>query len=140
MSYIQFRLSNGDEIVCQVVEEPEEDDTNIVIRNAMMIYDVPSPEGSQYRIFRPWMAFQASDQYFQLLNYSHIIGEAKPDSYLLEQYYKALKTEKQTQEEYQEQVDAKYQGILDRLAELVGNDSDVGTGNVVSLFDRSRMH
>jgi hypothetical protein len=140
MSYIQFRLSNGDEIVCQVMEEPEEDDTNIVIRSAMMICAMTDGDGMRYRTFRPWMALQASDQYFQLLNYSHIVGEAKPDSYLLEQYYKALKSEKQADQEYQEQVEAKYEAILARLAELSGNDSDQATGNVISLFDKNKLN
>ena len=37
MSYTQFKLANGDEIVAQVVQEPEGDDYNVVIRNAMMV-------------------------------------------------------------------------------------------------------
>ena len=137
--YIQFRLSNGDELICQVVEEPGDDDANLVIRNAMMVYKVETSDGTRYHTFRPWMASQISDTYFQLLNYSHIIGEAKPDPVLLEQYYKALERELQTEEEFQEKVEAKYQQTLQRLAELIGGDSDE-PNNVVSLFDKDKLH
>ena len=39
------------------------------------------------------MAFQLNNDYFQLLNYSHIIGEAKPDKVLLDQYNKSIEAE-----------------------------------------------
>jgi len=137
--YIQFRLSNGDELICQVVEEPGEEDANLVIRNAMAVYKVETSDGTRYHTFRPWMASQISDTYFQLLNYSHIIGEAKPDPILLEQYTKSLERELQSEEEYQEKVEAKYQQIMQRLAELTGEDSDEQS-NVVNLFDKDKLH
>tara|TARA_R110000796_G_scaffold43451_4_gene106829 strand:+ start:1000 stop:1425 length:426 start_codon:yes stop_codon:yes gene_type:complete len=141
MTYIQFRLSNGDELICQVVEEPEEDETNVIIRNAMMIHKVETTEGSRYHTFRPWMAGQISDQYFQMLNYTHIVGEAKPEILLLEQYHKALKRELMNDAEFKELMAAKYNEIVERLSELAEQDEDSDQpANVFKLFDRDKMH
>lgn len=70
-SFTQFKLSNGDEIIVNVLQEPEGEDINIVIKDAMMI--VRSEEvdsGFRYYSLRPWMSFQLNSDYFQLLNYS----------------------------------------------------------------------
>ena len=70
-SFTQFKLSNGDEIIAKVIQEPEGDDINLVVKDAMMI--VRSEEvdmGYRYYSLRPWMSFQLNTDYFQLLNYS----------------------------------------------------------------------
>ena len=53
-SFTQFKLSNGDEIIVNVLQEPEGEDINIVIKDAMMI--VRSEEvdsGFRYYSLRP---------------------------------------------------------------------------------------
>ena len=100
MNYVQFRLSNGDEIVAQVLQEPENDDVNIVVRNAMMVIRSENiTEGFRYYSFRPWMSFQLNDDYMQLLNYAHIVGEATPDKILLTQYKRAIRRENDDQDQ-----------------------------------------
>lgn len=143
MNYTQFRLSNGDEIVAQVVEEPEGEDFNIVVRNALMVIRSENiQEGYRYYSFRPWMSFQLNDSYFQLLNFNHIVGEAKPDEVLLNQYRKALESEMnepfnaKSDEEELEQIRrmvAKLKLVTDEF------DSDQ-SGNVVHLFNKDKMH
>lgn len=143
MNYIQFRLSNGDEIVAQVVEEPEGEDFNIVIKNAMMVIRTENIyEGYRYYSFRPWMSFQLDDSYLQLLNYNHIIGEAKPDKVLLNQYIKALESERNEPSKRMTEEDE-----LDDLKRMVTklrivtNDFDSDhTGNVVPFFNKDKMH
>ena len=141
MTYIQFKLSNGDEIICQVVQEPEGEDSNLVIRKAMNVYKVEGADGMRYYTFRPWMTYQMSDQYFQLLNFTHIIGEAKPDALLLEQYQKALSLELDRDNENDRKIEEKYEQILKKLAELDGLEEDSDEpSNVVSLFDKDKLH
>ena len=54
MNYTQFRLTNGDEIVAQVIEEPEGEDFYIVVKNSMMIIRSENLiEGYRYYSFRP---------------------------------------------------------------------------------------
>jgi hypothetical protein len=78
----QFKLSNGDEIVCDVVEWPDEDDgpNALVIRNAYKIHMINPivPGENRYYQFRPWMVYQDNPEYFQILNGDHILSEATP--------------------------------------------------------------
>jgi len=147
MNYTQFRLSNGDEIVAQVVQEPEGDDFYIVIRNAMMVVRSENiKEGYRYYSFRPWMSFQLNEEYFQLLNYNHIIGEAKPDKLLLEQYYRAMDSEHTdtklpadsdgSELRQMRRMIANLRAVTDNHEE---DDSDMN-GNVISLFDKGKLH
>lgn len=142
--YTQFRLSNGDEIVAQVVQEPEEDDVNLVVRNALMIVRAENVvEGYRYYSFRPWMSYQLNDDYYQLLNYSHIVGEAKPDTVLLEQYKKAIQLERDTHEplsdsDRQVQQDMSI-STADYLRNLM-NELDSDEPNNIIRFDRGKLH
>lgn len=142
--YTQFRLSNGDEIVAQVVQEPDEDDVNLVVRNALMIIRAENiVEGYRYYSFRPWMSYQLNDDYYQLLNYSHIVGEAKPDTVLLEQYKKAIQLEKDTHEplsdsDRQVQQDMSI-STADYLRNLM-NELDSDEPNNIIRFDRGKLH
>ena len=145
MSYIQFRLSNGDEIVAQVIQEPTGEDINIVVKNAMMIIRAENiAQGIRYYSFRPWMSYQLDDEYFQLLNFNHIIGEAKPDADLLEQYKKALTLEKDCDRVDDDGNELKnlrkmVKSMKNNLFEV--SDSDTNENNVIHWnFDKSTMH
>lgn len=139
-NFTQFKLSNGDEIIVNVIQEPEGEDINIVVKNAMMI--VRSEEvdaGFRYYSLRPWMSFQLNSDYFQLLNYSHIIGEAKPDRELVIQYEKAIENEmgpsRENDEQDLEMLKALYQNYTTNEEE----DLDV-EDNIVPLFDKDKLH
>lgn len=140
-AYTQFKLANGDEIVAQVVQEPEGDDYNVVIRNAMMVVRSEAlRDGFRYYSFRPWMSFQLEDEYLQLLNFNQIIGEAKPARVLLNQYFKAIESEQNI--EADSDVD-NLKNIRRMVADLQTDyqdylDSD--EDNVISLFDKGKLH
>ena len=139
MTYTQFRLSNGDEIIAQVVNEPEGEDFYIVVKNAMMVIRAENiVEGYRYYSFRPWMAFQQSESYYQLLNYNHIIGEAKPDETLLSQYYKAIVTERTDISEENRMSEEEIESIKRLIYESQETDSD--NSNIVPLFDKEKLH
>lgn len=142
MNHTQFRLSNGDEIIAQVVQEPEGDDVNIVVRNAMMITRTENLEtGYRYYSFRPWMSFQLNDEYLQLLNYSHIVGEAKPSKVLLEQYLKSIESQAEEGDissPYDSDDAITIQRILHKLQQADNADSD--SNNVVPLFNKDKLH
>lgn len=138
-SFTQFKLSNGDEIIVNVIQEPEGEDINIVIKDAMMI--VRSEEvdsGFRYYSLRPWMSFQLNSDYFQLLNYSHIVGEAKPDKQLVIQYEKAIENEmgptREDDEQEIEMLKSLYRNATDEEEDLDAED------NIVPLFDKDKLH
>ena len=136
MNYTQFKLSNGDELVAQVVDELEDDEYNIVVKNAMMIVRLESiDEGYRMYSFRPWMAFQQNDSYLQLLNYNHIIGEAKPDKTLLDQYHKSVITENLNEGDSDE-------SDIDTIRKYVNDipDSSDSSENIIPLFNKNKLH
>ena len=138
MSYTQFKLANGDEIVAQVVQEPEGDDYNVVIRNAMMVVRSEAlRDGFRYYAFRPWMSFQLEDEYLQLLNFNQIICEAKPSKVLLTQYFKAIESEQDI--EADSDVD-NLKNIRRLVADLQADYQDSDEDNVISLFDKDKLH
>lgn len=144
MNYVQFRLSNGDEIVAQVIQEPEDDDVNLVVRNAMMVIRSENlSEGFRYYSFRPWMSFQLNDNYMQLLNYAHIVGEATPDKILLNQYKRAIKRENEDLDELGE-LDSdeilNLRKMINNVSNHINDNNDSDNNNVISLFDKRKLH
>lgn len=138
----QFKLSNGDEIVCDVVEWPDEEEgpNALVIRNAYkihMIMPIPPSENRYYQ-FRPWMVYQDNPEYFQILNGDHIMSEASPSGDMLLQYARLLNDE---EEDDLEKMQDKLKEMLDLVnaeeVDLYGGDSDFG--NLIQ-FPGRRLH
>ena len=75
----QFKLTNDEEIVCEVVEWPSEQEPSMVIRKAMKVISMENyREGARYYAFRPWLMFQDHKDNLQVLNSLHIVVEASP--------------------------------------------------------------
>ena len=138
----QFKLTSGEEIVCEVIEEPkEDDDVNLVIRNPMLIVTGFSTAGDvRYYSFKPWMTFQLREGYFQLLNYTHIVGEAKPNVYVSEQYKKNLEMELKNDDSEKSLSDAMEDAFDEIAAALTTTDS--ANSNVISFSftNKDKMH
>ena len=139
-AYTQFKLANGDEIVARVVQEPEGDDYNVVIKMAMMVVRTEAAgDGYRYYSFRPWMSFQLDEEYYQLLNFNLIVGEAKPARVLLDQYFKAIESEAAVHTTDDEEELANIRRIVSEMKEdYLDSDED----NVVSLFNshKDKLH
>ena len=139
MNITQFRLSNGDEIICEVLDEPEGEDYNLVVRNAMQIVTMDVAPNVRYFSFRPWMVYQLDTNYMQLLNYNHIVGEAKPDPLMSEQYIKAIEIEKNSARETRSDIDKRLQEIMDKIDK---EERDSSSSNVIqfSFVDKDKLH
>ena len=144
MNPIHFKLVNGDEILCEVLEEPSGEDLNLVIRNALKIVTVDKHEqGYRYYSFRPWMVYQDRQDYFQLLNYNHIIGEAKPNHLLEEQYKVALDNEQQVadaRESDDGEEDTEYEEVKARLLKLLNDGDSVDSESNIIYLDKDKLH
>jgi hypothetical protein len=82
-----FKLANGDELVCEVMEWDDMETTDIVVRKALKLVQVDDiADGTRYFSFRPWMLLQDSVDNLQVLNGTHIVGEANPTQTMMEQY------------------------------------------------------
>lgn len=81
----QFKLANGEEIVCEVIEWDNEETEQIVIRNCLEVCYIMQ-EGSRMCTLRPWMLQQVQNEYFQTINSGHITAEATPAQETLESW------------------------------------------------------
>lgn len=86
----QFKTTSGAEIVCEVVEWPDSDSTQLIARNVMSIESVDLEVEKVY-MFRPWIHFLDSNDELTVLNVDHIISINTPNKYLAKQYRFAVK-------------------------------------------------
>ena len=91
MNLKQFKLTNDDEIICEVVEDAESEDA-IVVRKALKINSAEDFENNiRYYSFRPWVSFQDDPAELSVLNVGHIIGESLPSNTLVVHYAAAVR-------------------------------------------------
>ena len=92
MNLKQFKLTNDDEIVCEVVEGPDKDTGDVIIRKVLKIFSADDYENNvRYYSFRPWMSFQDDVNELSALNVDHVIGESSPSKTLAVHYAGAIK-------------------------------------------------
>tara|TARA_B000000609_G_C23814898_1_gene159907 strand:+ start:31 stop:486 length:456 start_codon:yes stop_codon:yes gene_type:complete len=78
MNLKQFKLTNNDEIICEVVEDT---DHGILIRKVLKVIATDDFERNvRYYAFRPWLSFQDDFDELSVLNIGHIIGETTPSN------------------------------------------------------------
>ena len=130
----QFKLLSGDEIICEVVEWPDEEDeyVDIIVRNVYEIKCFYNPSNG-YRIhsLRPWYTLQMQDGIYQSINSQHITSEANPVSNLIEHYKQSIDAEQQSEELSTEEIELEMsEADLDSL----------GDENVIVFPNKDKMH
>jgi hypothetical protein len=87
MEIKHFKLTNHEEIICEVVEWDSEETRDLVIRKALKI-EPKSVEDTNYKYytFTPWMAMQESLNSLQTLNADQIISMATPSKTALDYF------------------------------------------------------
>lgn len=133
-----FKLANGEEIVCDVVEwpDPEGDSPDIVIRNVFRLeLTEVKGDGVRYYQFKPWMVYQDEPDLYQVLNGNHIVGEANPPEKLIEQYIKVVGLDNMSPQD----IDKKLLEYVDELKKMLGGDSDSNL-KIVPFPNRNKMH
>ena len=159
MTIKQFKLTNDDEIICEVVQWDDPDNSGMVIRAAMRIVLIEDfKRGIRFYAFRPWMGFSDDPSILQTLNSAHIICEASPSEEVLEHYSgtvkkikKALakrdmpldeisdKAENLSDDEFEEYLDKYLQTEKDVFdPDLFAPDSDTTT-NVIQFKPKGTM-
>ena len=87
----QLKLTNDDEIICEVLEYANEEETGMVIRGALRIVFIEDfQKGIRFYAFRPWLGFNDDPMTLQTLNSMHIICEANPSNKMLDYYEHTL--------------------------------------------------
>lgn len=122
MNLKQFKMTNNDEIICEVVEDTDADDGGvIVIRKALRILTSEDYENNiRYYSFKPLLSFQDEFKELVVMNVGHIICEALPSKTLVVHYSRAVKEVESAEKAKQERnIDV---DVL--LNEIEGMDDD----------------
>lgn len=91
MDLKQFKLSSGEEIVTLVVEWPDEDSLDIVVRNPLKVHSMMGPDGNFYHQLKPFMLYQFAEDNLMILNAGTIIAEGNPNKIVTKQYDRVMK-------------------------------------------------
>lgn len=132
----QIKLTTGEEIICEVLEWPDEedeDDHDLVIRRPLKILSFePTVGGARIYMFRPWMVMQTEPDQCQIVADYHIVGEGSPSPRMIEQYMIAIKMESVNQDSGGSSMDPS-----DIIEQLLGGDSD---SNVIAFPGPRTLH
>jgi len=125
----QFKLTNNEEIICEVVEWNTGDDPgDILIKKALRVISVEDyQKGWRFFAFRPWMSFQDDPNLLQTLNSSHIIVTSNPTPSLLKHYRRCLRrllVELETEKSGGKKIYANLDEIQNELRELTDDEMD----------------
>lgn len=98
-----MKLSNGTEIVADIVEWPTEEEHSFVVRDVYEICCIDNASTGRFFQFRTWMVYQDQQQ-LQILNPECIMAEANPTKELLKHYYNAIEAKQLTEEELLQRI------------------------------------
>ncbi len=93
MKLRQFKLTNNDEIVCEVIDVDETDNQNgdIIARKILKVFHAEDfDQNVRYYSFKPWVSFQEDVNELSAINPDHILAEATPSSILKLHFKNAL--------------------------------------------------
>ena len=147
----QFRLSNGSEVVCEVMEWPADDGNQLIARNAMTIINFEYDGGDRMDAFRPFVNFLEDEDDYIIINSDHIISVNRPREYLVDQYNVAIAdtfaVAQERIEEYKKDKLAGLKRIADALAKVVerkqNNDTSEkkkDSSNIIPFPGSDKVH
>jgi hypothetical protein len=149
----QFKLTNGDEMICELVATGDDDSTaDVIVRRAMKIVVTDDlEENVRYYTLKPWMSFVDDTTDLMALNSVHIVGESNPSETIMMHYAAALVdvdrynkikniglTFKEIEEKLKELSEEEMNEFLDAKYDEIANDSD--TANVIQFRPKGTVH
>ena len=134
----QFKLSNGDEIICEIVQWHDDTDEEMIVRKAMALKAHDDEiKGIRYYNFSPWITMQDDTDGFLSLNFAHVLAEIIPSDKMLKHFIEAVETTNLTPEEIQDKVDE----YFDKLKSMVDGYADSDLSNVIEFNrDKTKLH
>ena len=130
MNIKQFKLTNNEEIVCEVVEWDTRDEVgDILVKKALRVIAIEDyQKGWRFFAFRPWMSFQDDPESLQTINSSHIIVTTNPTANIIKHYKACLRgiahDLKLNKSGKRKKVYANIDEIQDQMRELTDDEMD----------------
>lgn len=117
-AFKQFKMSNDDEVICEVLEWNNEENDAIIVRSALKLVNVEDFEkGIRFYAFRPWMVYIDDPDVLHTVNSHHIISEVDPSDDIIKQYVQAVSKLRSDIKEKKKKPSAS----LDEMAKLMEN-------------------
>ena len=125
----QIVLSNGQEILCEVIQWPDidVDDSEVMIirKAAKIIIQENFKEGTRWFTFRPFMTYQDDNSSLCSLMPYHIISIGHPSNILEKQYQKYVSLMIQELEQKQEENSDTLSDFIDTSDYDIDSDADL---------------
>lgn len=130
MTYKQFKLTNGEEFIANVLDV-QEDEGVIIMSEALKIIEADNlDEGYSYFAFRPLMSFTEDTEKLQILNLAHIVVETNPSDNIMKHYQRTLKKMKRvalggkTMEELEESSEEDFEAYMKMLDDMENEEQE----------------
>jgi len=134
----QFKLTSGDEIICEVLEWDDTENSEIIVRHLFEIRKVDMMASStRLYTIQPYVSFQVGDTVVSSINSDHISVISQPAKTLIDQYKSSIKNYV-LEESDSADLEEKFENIkkfLDQLEE----DYDSDVSNIIH-FPRGTVH
>jgi len=95
-NFLQVRMASGEEMICEVIEWPDENSKELIVRNAMMLTISWTEDEDQIYGLRPWMTMQENHLNYMLVNTDHVVSTCKPAPMFAKEYIDAVDEMHQT--------------------------------------------
>jgi|TARA_R110002153_G_scaffold197124_1_gene350599 hypothetical protein len=115
----QYKLSSGDEIVCEVVDFTDE---GIIARKVIQIDTMILEDGVRAYVMRPWMLYQDGIDQYTIINNDNVAASAMPTQGLIHQYYTTLMTTLETYHDRETHGDITDDELQDLLTDIEYNN------------------
>jgi hypothetical protein len=135
----QFKMITGQEIICEVMEWPDDQVADMIVKNAVEVVGTDMADGIRYYSFKPWMVMQEGDGVFLNLNADMIVCEAIPTAKLFSYYEEAIANKKKELEEDEVPMSSKIEEWLNRLRDQVEGATD-SDGKVIRFPNKDKLH
>lgn len=149
-----FKLVNDDEIICEVLEWPDNDDASMLVRSCLRIVLMEDfQKGVRFYAFRPWLSFNDDPGLMHVINAEHVMVQSTPTEELLKHYAKTIVSIKHQMETQTNKLDVPLDEMAEKLEGLDeegfeeyinnlrfdgGDDSNIG--NIIKFPDKSKLH
>ena len=135
----QLKLVTGEEILCEILDWADEQEGDIVIRNAFKVKSRDDDiRGLRYFSLKPWMVFQEGDDVFITLNIMNVVAQAKPTQKILDQYDQAVINSNLTEEDINNKIEEYIRKLHGR--DDMDDDSDDDFNNLIYFPGTDKLH
>jgi hypothetical protein len=155
-AFKQFKMSNDDEVICEVLEWNNEENDALIVRSALKLVNVEDFEkGIRFYAFRPWMVYIDDPDVLHTVNSHHIISEVDPSDEIIKQYVQAVAKLRSDIKEKKKKPSAsldemtklmadmdedEFDHYLDQIASESREVDSAEVGNVIKFKPKDTLH